>query len=425
MNHFAYWCALTASVFIWSGFSSCPAAGETTETYTGRTGAPLPAWSRGVLDIHQISTGRGSSTLVIAPDGTSIMIDAGAASGDKDVTLATRPNESRRPGEWIGRYALRRLKDANRERLDYFVATHIHPDHIGNIDADSPASAHDPKYKLSGITDVAEIVPINVIIDRGFPDYAYPFKWSADFAVNYFDYISSHRRTGGRCERVKVGSRRQIRLVHAADDFPSFAVRNIAANGEIWTGAGEDARSGVPSSDQLAGDDLPDENMCSIALKISHGKFDYFAGADIHCDTRDATQPWRDIETPAARVCGEVEVALANHHAYFDAVGPEAVRALRPQAWVVPAWHISHLNIAQLGRMLSERLYKGHRDVFTTDIMPSVELINRRFINKVKSTSGHIVVRVLPGGDTFFVLITDNSNEADTIKAIHGPYTCK
>jgi hypothetical protein len=40
----------------------------------------LPAWKPGILDIHHINTGRGNSSLVICPDGTSIPIDAGAAN---------------------------------------------------------------------------------------------------------------------------------------------------------------------------------------------------------------------------------------------------------------------------------------------------------------------------------------------------------
>jgi hypothetical protein len=42
-------------------------------------GAPLSAWTPGTLDIHQIATGRGNSALIIMPDGTTLLVDAGAA----------------------------------------------------------------------------------------------------------------------------------------------------------------------------------------------------------------------------------------------------------------------------------------------------------------------------------------------------------
>ena len=37
----------------------------------------LPKWQEGYMDIHTIATGRGDATLVIMPDGTTLMIDAG------------------------------------------------------------------------------------------------------------------------------------------------------------------------------------------------------------------------------------------------------------------------------------------------------------------------------------------------------------
>ena len=40
-------------------------------------GKSLPAWSEGYLDIHTISSGRGECLLIVMPDGTSMVIDAG------------------------------------------------------------------------------------------------------------------------------------------------------------------------------------------------------------------------------------------------------------------------------------------------------------------------------------------------------------
>jgi len=387
-------------------------------------GSALPPWTPGVLDIHQIATGRGNAALIVGPDGTSLLIDAGTASGNAGVTPAM-PDDSRRPGEWIARYVQRHLAATRREQLDYFVATHLHPDHIGDIGTNTPPSSREPSYMLTGVTDVAEAILIDTVIDRGFPDYSYPTRWPAGFARNYFAFIDSRQKAGKRNERVRVGSADQIQLRYAADQYPSFVVRNIAANGIVWTGHGNATSSAVPALKDLAQKDYPDENMCSIALRLSYGSFDYFTGGDMHCDTYMGDTPWRDIETPASRVTGPVEVAVANHHGYFDAVGAESVRALQPLVWVVPAWHITHLNMGVLERMLSERLYPGPREVLATDLLPATALLNQRFMAKVKSTSGHIIIRVAPGGKEFRVYITDNRDEADTVKAIFGPFVCR
>ena len=65
----------------------------------------LRPWRRGGLEIHHIATGKGDSTLIIGPDGSSLMIDAGASSTPPPASLDIRPSADRRPGEWIGRYA--------------------------------------------------------------------------------------------------------------------------------------------------------------------------------------------------------------------------------------------------------------------------------------------------------------------------------
>lgn len=41
-------------------------------------GVGLSPWMPGTLDIHHISTGRGSCAFLLCPDGTTLMIDAGS-----------------------------------------------------------------------------------------------------------------------------------------------------------------------------------------------------------------------------------------------------------------------------------------------------------------------------------------------------------
>jgi len=69
----------------------------------GDARARLEPWSKGTLDVHQISTGRGNAALVVFPDGTTLLYDAGD-TGD-GIPLATAvPDGTRAPGEWIARY---------------------------------------------------------------------------------------------------------------------------------------------------------------------------------------------------------------------------------------------------------------------------------------------------------------------------------
>src|SRR5688572_19474791 len=76
---------------------------------------PPPA-SGGELRVHVLDVGpvNGDSILIVSPAGKTVLIDAGDAGK--------------------GKVILEALKRYNIQQLDYFVATHPHPDHIGGAD---------------------------------------------------------------------------------------------------------------------------------------------------------------------------------------------------------------------------------------------------------------------------------------------------
>ena len=384
-------------------------------------GRPLRPWRRGGLDIHHIATGRGDAALVIGPDGTSLMIDAGASATPPPASLDIRPGPERRAGEWISRYARRHLTATGEARLDAFLVSHLHPDHVGDVGPDTPP-APSGAYKLSGVSDVAAALPIDLLVDRDYPDYAFPKPWDAPFARNYVAFVHERVRAGGRVERFQVGAADQFGLRRNPAAFPTFEIRNLAANGEVWTGRGTETHRLFPPVEDLPAADLPDENACSTAIRVRYGAFAYFAAGDLTSNTFDGALPWRDVETPAARVAGSVDVAVAAHHGMFDATGADVVRALRPRAWIVQGWHAAHPSTDALERMLSQRLYAGPRDVFATGLSPANELAHKWLTDRLAARGGHVVVRVAPGGESYRVVVTDNRDEADRVLSISGPW---
>lgn len=359
-------------------------------------GQPLRPWRRGGLDIHHISTGKGDSTLIIGPDGSSLMIDAGASTTPTPSSLDARPNAERRPGAWIGRYARRHLAATGEPKLDAFLVSHLHPDHI------------------DGLYDVARALPIGKLVDRAFPDYAYPKPSDAPFLKAYVAFVRERIQAGGKVERIRVGAADQLTL-------PGAEIRNLAANGEVWTGRGSETRRLFPAIDTLAKDDIPDENACSAAIRLRYGPFGYFAAGDLTSHSFDGALPWRDVETPAAQAAGPVDVAVAAHHGMFDATGADVVRALKPRAWIIPAWHVAHPSSDALERMLSQRLYPGPRDVFATGLSPANEMAHPWLTDRLTSREGHIVVRVAPGGGSYRIVVTGNRDEADTVRSVWRP----
>lgn len=379
-------------------------------------------WSPGELDIHHIDTGRGNATFLLCPDGTTILIDCGTAPDAPDTTAPIRPNSSRSPGEWVARYALHHARAANRNSLDYLVATHIHPDHVGDLPVEP--SAPGAPYTPTGLSQVDALMPATVVIDRSFPDYGKLPPPDAPFANNYLAWLSARQHAGKRVEALRVGSDQQIRL-NSPHPSPEFSIRGLTANGRVWTGTGSQTHSIFPDLASLPANQLPPENCCSIALRLSYGLFRYYTGGDLNADTHDGRAPWLDVETPTVTACGRVEVAVADHHAYFDSCGPAFVKNLDAQAYVIPSWHLTHPGQTQLERLLGAWSGEQHHDVFATEMLPANRLFNARWVRELRSTGGHVVVRVAPGGSTYRIFVLDSAQEQGHVLLTCGPYTCR
>jgi beta-lactamase superfamily II metal-dependent hydrolase len=386
-------------------------------------GQALPAWTPGTLDIHHISTGRGNATLLILPDGTTALVDAGALQPDYSPrSVSPRPDASRTPGEWIARYIRHMLAYQASPALDYALVTHFHADHMGIVTEDTK-TAKNGRYKISGLTEVAEYVPMRKIIDRAWPDYNWPQPLTDEFVNNYRVFLEWQRQHNGlRVERFRPGRNDQIVLLRAPQSYPAFEVRNIAASGEVWTGVGTSTRQHFPRVQDLQKPDLPTENMCSIALRVSYGKFDYFTGGDITSSKDDGEPPWRDIERPVAMAVGPVDVYQLNHHGHYDSNSLFFISILRPRVHVMPIWSAAQPDRHVLRKLLFPYAYPGPRDVFATAFTEANAAVLADWIGQLKAREGHIVVRVAPGGDTYQVVVLDNRAETYRVTAIHGPY---
>jgi beta-lactamase superfamily II metal-dependent hydrolase len=361
-----------------------------------QVGNVLAAWSPGVLDIHQIQTGRGNAAFLVFPDGTSLLIDAGSVPDRSGPELGPeRPNASRTPGEWIARYI---GKFNPGKALDYAVITHYHDDHMG------------------AIADVGRSVPIHVLLDRG----DVPPPSPGPLIDSYRDF---RRRFGGTAERLQPGRNDQIVARHDGKPYPPFEVRNVAANGEVWTGVGTNTTNVFPAGwHTLPKDEQPTENDCSIALRIRYGLFDYYTGGDIAGLPLDNVPAWHDLETPVARAVGTVDVAVVDHHGWLDSTNTFFLETLQPRVVVIPAWHATHPDHGVLRRLLSPGIYPGPRDLFTTTLLDAPRAIFSYLGHPFKSTEGHILIRVAPGGSQYTILILDDQDESYRITAIGGYY---
>jgi beta-lactamase superfamily II metal-dependent hydrolase len=364
-------------------------------------GARLPAWTPGTLDIHHINTGRGNAAFLMLPDGTTLLVDAGDGGHRPPRGTTPRPDASRPTGEWIARY----VRAMGASALDYGYITHFHDDH------------------MDAMVDVGERIPIRRMFDRGWPAYDYPSRDHPEFKRPAFlRYRAFLERGGSKGERLVPGRADQIVLTRDAAAYPGFEVRNVAANGDVWTGAADQRRRHVPALDTLERADWPTENMSSLAIRLRYGAFDYFTGGDMPGIPRPGYPEWHDVESPVARAVGAVDVAVLNHHGNRDSTNAFLVSTLRPRVWIIPVWSSDHPGHDVLERMYSPRLYAGPRDVFATNMIEANRIVIGPLLDRLTAAQGHVVIRVAPGGATYQVIVLDDATESYTVKSVHGPY---
>jgi beta-lactamase superfamily II metal-dependent hydrolase len=415
-------------------------------THAQEVGKPLPLWQEGYLDVHHINTGHGVSAFYIMPDGTTMIIDAGEMDPNSERIKSARnaamhPNESRPAHEWIAEYIKRVHPSRTNPSINYALITHFHDDHFGGHYQGAKKSSNG-NYYLTGITGVGEYIQIDRLLDRGYPEYNYPIDLRSDSVkknssknksleeayatmLNYWNFIDFQvKHQGMIAEKFKAGVKNQIVLKHKPDAHRNFSVRNIKSNGTIWTGESNKTFEYFPPIG--TGSYIPGENQLSNALRIDYGDFRYYAGGDNPGIADLGAPKWNDVETPMTKVIGEVDVAVMDHHGNRDAHNEYNIKTLKPRVWIQQTWSSDHPGHEVLRRITSEYLYPGPRDLFATNMLEANKLVIGPALERsYKSMDGHIVLRVMPGGKTYYVIILNDENEVNEIKAVHGPYETK
>jgi beta-lactamase superfamily II metal-dependent hydrolase len=321
-----------------------PPTPETPDAEKFEVGQVMPAWAEGYMDIHSINGGRGEAFYYIFPDGTTMLVDAAGAPpnelydyGSDAAGVASKPNVNENSGKVIVNYIKHFAPSVAGGKLDFFVSSHYHGDHIGSWRADYNKFGWTPYDKdgnpvssinltsggflLNGIAEVGLSIPIVKVLDRG--DWKTPpsSEYGTDSGnkryqlyLNFLDFAK--RKQGTVRETIKVGHTDQIVLKHDASKYTSFRVRNVAAGGYVWTGNGSSSTTDFPSADELLKNQSTynlGENHLSCVLLLQYGNFDMFTGGDVQYN--DATKyPWKHVEKKMASVLKKVEVMKASHH---------------------------------------------------------------------------------------------------------------
>ena len=388
----------------------CVIDSRASENSNVKVGNVLPAWSEGCLDIHFINSGKGECCFYILPDGTTLIVDAGEIIDSKK-GVAPRPNGEIRPYVVYAKY-IKHFLPQGAKAIDYCLPTHLHIDHVGSTKCATERSAAD--YALTGLLALYDEVPYNHILDRGYPSYDEDFFTPAvvgQIGKHWIRFVrwgvNENRFTA---ERFTPG-KEQIVLVNKPKQYKNFSILNVCANGFVWgkTTNGEGMLIGGKAN--------RGGNPTSCGFHLSYGKFDYMACGDVSWTSQDLTAFYfRDYIGN-----DKLDAYKCNHHLAYNGWG-KMMRLFNfdPQVVLNHSFASNKPHPEPL-----EYILPRVKAFFATNIHPTIYEANKELIDKITAYNGHIVLRVMPGGNEFYVYMLDDSNFEYKVKSVHGPYLSK
>jgi beta-lactamase superfamily II metal-dependent hydrolase len=235
---------------------------------------PGAAPAAGTLDIYWIDVEGGASTLIVTPQGVSVLMDAGWAGFDD--------RDARRIEQVV-------KKEAGLRRLDYLFVSHFHGDHAG------------------GVAALAKRIDIGVFIDHGdsVDKAAGPGR---DLWQEYVATAGTRRRT------VKAGER--LALNGAEFTF-------VASDGRVAAAVPEaGAPNALCESFKPQAEDRG-ENGRSLGYLFRAGKFEFLNLGDLSWNFQ------HELACPV-NLLGTIDVLQVPHHGVRDDVLPQMMWAAAP-----------------------------------------------------------------------------------------------
>ncbi|MCP4581520.1 MAG: MBL fold metallo-hydrolase [candidate division Zixibacteria bacterium] len=248
----------------------------------------------GLLEIHYINVQTGGATLVIGPDGTTLLMDAG--------------ENGKGYGEVIPYMQSIGLMPA--DDLDYMIAGHLHSDHIGGLD----------EVIYSGYNVIGAVY------------YSGSSTWNS-VVEDFFDAAAT----------TTAGGPDVMALNTVIDLGDGATARCVAANGSVLGGG------------YVSGSN---ENDKSIAILVTYGEFEYIFASDLSggdddewCTYRHTATNYANVETPlsnslvspsGANLLGEdgLEVMHVNHHGSESSTNNDYMDNLTPSvACISVGWN--------------------------------------------------------------------------------------
>jgi beta-lactamase superfamily II metal-dependent hydrolase len=258
----------------------------------------VPASAAG-LRIVSIDTEGGAATLLVTPEGKSLLIDTGWPKGFGEMPS---PDGTSQAADRIVKAA----KKLGVTKLDYVIVTHYHDDHSGGAGA------------------LAVKIPIGTFIDHGPNGDALRPGTPPQRVINtpagqyprYLEAVAGHKRIIAKAGQV-------IRIGSLTD---TIVASDGAVIGAPLPGAGaKNPHCGVPQAKMGA-----NENTRSVASLLRFGKVTIAAFGDLSWDKE------YELACPVDRI-GKVNLLLVTQHGDDNVSNnPAQITAMRPDVAIMP-----------------------------------------------------------------------------------------
>ena len=378
-------------------------------------GKMLPLWEEGYLDIHLMNTGRGECTFYILPDGTTMIVDVGEIprfSEDK-YPVDQFPSTDVRPTTTYARYIKNYLPEG-KSWIDYCHISHFHNDHFG--DPGIKGETNPNGYRKIGPMALYDLIPFKKILDRAYPDYVEDNKTAPidhTWLIEDWKTLIKWGEANGKIQgaRFEVGQE-QIKLLYNKEKYSNFYTMNICGNGYgyyIKSGATKPAKVGSKSDDG---------NPSSCGFYLRYGDFDYVSAGDVTSAPQNRMAYYfRDVADGH-----KLDAMKGGHHLSGNSYGGQMEAYMFPDVILNLNFYKTQPDIDLLNNKIFPII---GAEVYTTNAHPDALTEYADTYAKISDYNGHIVLRVAPGGGSYYVYMLDATDFEYRVKSIHGPYTSK
>jgi beta-lactamase superfamily II metal-dependent hydrolase len=305
----------------------------------------LPWWRRQPppasgkeMQVHVLDVGQGDSILIISPEGKVVLVDAGDQTKGKVVVEA--------------------LKRYNVQQIDYLIATHAHPDHIGGMD------------------DVLNNMKVLTVLHNDVPP---PGAETTETAAN--SNAAGKQGTKGKTVKApapkKQGKTTELPTVKAYNEFKNTVAqsgaqfRKVEPDEKIDLGGGAFLTVLAPqpplfTREQIAKGGGNELNANSIVMRLDYGDFSMLLAGDAEAQTEERLMN-KDLNLAAT-------ILKVAHHGSKYATTESFVKRVKPDAAIISTGEFNRYG-HPAPTVLEHLKAAGVNKLYRTDLQGEISII--------------------------------------------------